>query len=262
MLYRSFHDGLNISSPPNSRMDWGLKLQPLIIAQAAADLKMEVRPNVDDAYHRRGVVGCTRDADMIFPDVGPAALETKCVFDYRDWMEKWGGGEFVPRHYEIQLQVQMMVGDGREPYKRGVIACWCAGEVSYFHREPIPDLWETIEAEATKFLAEVRDGTEPEPFGHPVELPFLSAVEHDKTKVIVSDDETLSQRAIAYAEAGRIVADANKRRDEIKAILLAAAGDAGEIRFNDGTTVEVKTQSRAGYTVEPTTFAVVKVREP
>lgn len=261
LLYRRFHDGVDISSPPNERMNWGLRLQPAIIEQAARDLKFEVRPNSDDRYHRRGSVGCTRDAEIICPDRGPGALETKCVFDYRDWMEKWGGGEFVPRHYEIQNQVQMMVGDtDGEPYRWGVIAAWVAGEVHYFERAPIPELWADVETEAARFLASVRDGDEPDPFGAPMELPFLSLIEHVAGKSIESDDVSLAQMAVAYAETGDIVSAANKRREEIKAKLLAAAGDAGEIRFNDGTVVSVKTQSRAGYEVKPTTFAVVKVR--
>ena len=103
-------------------------------AQAAEDLKLEVRPNADDTYHRRGLLGCTRDATIICPDRGPGALETKCIFDYRTWMADWGGGAFVPKPHEIQLQQQLLVGDGDDgfaaegsPYDWGVIAAWVAG---------------------------------------------------------------------------------------------------------------------------------------
>ena len=35
MLYKRFADGLDMDTSPNSRMSWGLKMQPLILAQAA-----------------------------------------------------------------------------------------------------------------------------------------------------------------------------------------------------------------------------------
>lgn len=260
MLYRRFRDGVNVDSEPNVRMDWGLKLQPLILAQAASDLKLEVSPNDGDVYHRRGLLGCTRDGDIISPDQGPGAIETKCVFDYRDWMDKWGGGEFVPRHYEIQHQVQMMVGDGLEPFRWGVIAAWVAGEVHYFNRQPIPELQTELEKEAVSFFASVKDGNEPDPFGHPIEMPFLSALERVSGKVVKLDDDKLAQAARAYAEAGEIISAGNKRREEIKAQLLAAAGDAETLQLPLGVTVSVKRQTRSAYEVKPSTFAVVKVR--
>lgn len=265
MLYKRFHDGVNISAQPNGRMEWGKKLEPLIIAQAGRDLAMEVIPNLDpdgsQHYARRGQLGCSRDAIIICPDRGLGALETKCVFEYRDWMDKWGGGEFAPRHYEIQLQVQMLVGDENgEPYKWGVIPAWIAGEIHYFERQPIPELWDALKAEAKKFLEEVAAGKEPDPFGHPIEIPALGLIERIEGKTVSVADETLAQQAKAYAEAGEIVSAANKRREEIKAQLLAAAGDAETMRLPGGVTVGVKQIKRAGYTVAPSTYATVKVK--
>src|SRR5882724_10027041 len=151
MLWQSFAKGVDIDATEDSRMSWGKKLQPLIIQQAADDLKFEVVPNADDTYHRRGLLGCTRDATIICPDRGPGALETKCVFDYRTWMADWAGGKSPPRTHEIQVQQQMLVGDpsGDEAnnfgmYKWGVIAAWVAGEVHYFERKPIYDLWDRL----------------------------------------------------------------------------------------------------------------------
>lgn len=105
-------------------MDWGTRLQPLIIEQAARDLKLDVFPC--DTYVRNGNLGCTRDAEIICPDRGPGALEVKAVFDYKTWMREWDGGNSVPRHIEIQHQTQMLVGDGKVPFSWGVIAAWVA----------------------------------------------------------------------------------------------------------------------------------------
>lgn len=262
MLYKRFHDGMNVDSAPDERMSWGTKMEPLLQQQAAADLKMEVIPNRNPdgtaTYVRRGLLGCTRDAIVICPDRGPGTLETKCVFDYRTWMDKWQGGDAPPRHYEIQTQVQMMVGD-EQPYRWGVIAAWVAGEMHYFERAPIPELWSSLESEADTFMIEVAAGFEPDPFGHPVEIPALGLIERTAQKMLVLPDIELGRLAQAYAEAGDIVSAGNKRRDEIKAKLLAAAGDAEVLKL-PGATVTVKQQTRAAYEVKPSTFAVVKVR--
>ena len=139
MLHQHFTNGMQLDKAADARMSWGLKLQPLILEQAAEDLSLEIRPNEGDIYERRGLLGCTRDAIVIDPTLGPGALETKVVFDYRDWMSAWDGGRTAPQHYEIQLQEQMLVGDGEtgEPFRWGVIAVWVAGEVHYLRRDPV-----------------------------------------------------------------------------------------------------------------------------
>src|ERR1700683_333407 len=173
MLWQRFAKGINLDSDENSRMSWGKKLQPLIIQQAAEDLKFEVIPNAQDAYVRREFLGCTRDATIICPDRGRGALETKCVFDYRTWMTDWDGGNAPPKTHEIQLQQQMLVGEN-EPYTWGVIAAWVAGDVYYFEREPIFDLWVRLKDEARAFFQSVSDRAEPDPFGAPIEVEWLT----------------------------------------------------------------------------------------
>jgi hypothetical protein len=176
MLHRRFAHGDEIHSPEHNRMDWGKRLQPLLLAAAAEDLRLEVKPNASDVYVRNARLGCTRDAEIICPDRGPGALETKCVFDSGVWMREWAGGKTPPRHHEIQLQVQMYVGDGERPFQWGVLAAWIGGEMHYFEREPILELWDEIDKEARQFFADVQAGTEPDPFGAPIESALLAKV--------------------------------------------------------------------------------------
>lgn len=233
MLWQKFAKGVSIDSEENSRMSWGKKLQPLIIQQAAEDLKFEVVPNADDTYHRRGLLGCTRDATIICPDRGPGALETKCVFDYRTWMTDWDGGNSPPKTHEIQLQQQMLVGDD-QPYTWGVIAAWVAGDIYYFEREPIVDLWRRLETEALAFFESVKANQEPDPFGAPIEVEWLTLLfPTEKGKVI---DLSADDSAAPFAEAARAYAvakegeNAGKRIAEpLRAKLLALAKDAEEV---------------------------------
>lgn len=246
MLWHRFANGMDIDPSEDSRMSWGKKLQPLIIEQAAADLRFEVHPNADDTYVRRGLLGCTRDATIICPDRGPGALETKCVFDYRTWMADWNGGKQPPRHHEIQLQQQMLVGepDG-ESYEWGVIAAWVAGEVHYFERARMPDFWAPLYQEAERFFAEVRDGREPEPFGSPVELPLLAELFPVVKGNVV--DLTAHPRAEEFAQIARAYRSEKEKEsagarmaEPLRAAVFAFAKDADEVRLPGAISVRIR----------------------
>lgn len=267
MLARHFIYGDAIDSPEHNRMDWGKKLQPLLLAQAGEDLHLEVRPNATDVYMRNGLLGCTRDAEIICPDRGPGALETKCCFDFRTWAETWHSGKELPRHIEIQTQQQMMVGDGAEPYRWGVIAVWVCGEMHYFERKPIPELWDAIRTEAQAFFDDVAAKREGEPFGDPVEMPLLNTL--FAVAPGMSIDLTTHPKARELAnQAGMMLWHAQERggheraEKAIKAMFKALLGDAEEAVLPDGVRVRQKQQSRAGYTVKPTKFTVIEAFVP
>lgn len=244
MLFQHFARGVEIDPPADARMTWGTKLQPLILQQAAEDLKLEVQPNADDAYHRRGLLGCTRDAAIICPDRGPGALETKCVFDYRTWMADWEGGKTPPRQHEIQVQQQMLVGDGAEPYRWGIIAAWVAGEVHYFERQPIDELWRRLESEADAFFADVKAGKEPDPFGAPVEIEWLVKLLPTKRGKVVdlSADvgaEPHAMKVRAYRDAKEQENAGKRTAEPLRAQLLALARDAEKVLLPGGINITI-----------------------
>jgi hypothetical protein len=239
MLYHQMLGDIPIEI--DSRMRWGLKMQPLLLAQAAEDLKLLVQPNADDHYMRRGFLGCTRDATIVCPDRGPGALETKCVFDYRTWMTDYGGGAFVPRHHELQLQQQMTVG-GEESYRWGVIAVWVAGDMHYFERKPISGLGDKLQDAAEGFLSDVRERREPEPFGVPIEVPWLQELYPCVRGQIVdrSSDLDLADAAILYRDAREQEAAGKRTADALRARLLGAALDAEEMLLGHGVKVSIR----------------------
>jgi hypothetical protein len=258
MLWRRFAKGEEAFKPTDGRMDWGKKLEPLVLAQAADDLKLEVRPNVGpdggQTYIRRGMFGCTRDADVICPERGPGACETKCVFDYRTWMQEWDGGNKVPRQHEIQVQVQMYVGDGVTPYKWGVFGVWIAGEVFYYERKPIPSFWDALDAEAARFFADVKADNEPEPFGIPVEYPLLDiAFPIDPQKVTDWRDEpdaeamAESVRMFEYHREQRLAH--TKGEDALKAKFRKTFLDSGKVLLPHGINLTLK-QNKTGVGVK------------
>lgn len=175
MLYQYLR-GVPIDIGEDARMRWGKKLQPLVLEQTAEDLKLEVTPNFDNHYvaSTHGPLGYTTDAVIHCPDRGRGAVEAKCVFDYGVWMRSWSGGQSPPRHYELQLQHQLTVGDGNEPFSWGVIAVWICGEMKYFERKRDDKVSADLIDRCNGMMRDVRDQKEPDPFGAAIELPILA----------------------------------------------------------------------------------------
>ena len=274
MLYQRFAKGIEAPRPDHNRLDWGTKMEPLLLDQAAADLRLEVITNRQadgsQIYLSRGLLGCSRDADIYDPQGGPGALETKCCFDYKILMQEWDGGKTPPRQHEIQLQQQMYVGDGTNPFEWGTIALWCGGDMTYFHRKPMPDLWETFEREAKAFFADVTAGNEPSPFGAPVEVPLLKQLFSVPTGEVVNVTEALGEaeatklaQRVVDADYQRVVRlAAEKVEKDVQAYLLGLAKDADELELPQGIRVKINRSARAGYIVKPTTVVSVKAHIP
>ena len=276
MLYQRFAKDIEAPGPDHNRLDWGTKMEPLLLEQAAADLRLEVQtnrqPDGSQIYLRRGLLGCSRDADIYDPQRGPGALETKCCFDYKILMQEWDGGKTPPRQHEIQLQQQMYVGDGLKPFEWGTIALWCGGDMTYFHRKPMPDLWETFEQEARQFFDDVAAGREPEPFGTPIEVPLLKQIFDKPTGEIINAVEALgaaeatklAQRVVDadYQRVVRLAAE--KVEEDTKAKLLAILKGADEIELPQGIRVTRKIQisNRKAQPATQTTSVVVKAHIP
>lgn len=276
MLYQRFAKDIEAPRPDHNRLDWGTKMEPLLLEQAAADLRLEVttnrQPDGTQIYVRRGLLGCSRDADIYDPQRGPGALETKCCFDYKVLMQEWDGGKTPPRQHEIQLQQQMYVGDGEKPFEWGVIALWCGGDMTYFQRKPMPDLWETFEREAAQFFDDISAGREPEPFGSPVEVPLLKQIFDKPTGEVINAVEKfgeveatkLAQR-ICDADYQRVVRlSAEKVEEKVKAELLGILKDADEIELPQGIRVTrtVQTRNNKARPASTSTAIVVKAHIP
>ena len=244
MLYHQFK-GAEIPRMASPRMEWGLKMQPLVLQQAAEDLALEIKPNQDgngEIYWRRGVVGATRDATVFTPDKGPGAFETKCCFDDNAWFNSWNNGVQPPKHAEIQLQQQMLVGDGNEPFQHGTIAVWYAGEQFYFYREPIPALWEELERRASAFLGRVKSGEEPSPTGDPKEAPILARLFNPPPEVIadLSSDQELAEMARRYEWLKREERASKKEGDRLRTMIQMKIGNFEKAILPDGIEIRLK----------------------
>lgn len=233
----------------DARMSWGKKMQPLLLEQAAADLALEVKPW--DKYLSRGVIGATRDAEIFCSDRGYGALETKCVFDYGQWMRAWDGGNTVPFDYEAQLQAQMYTGGGTTPFGWGVIAAWVCGDMYYFERKSDEAFQAAMVREAQQFLAEVREGQEPDPFGVELELPELARswgvakVPSQRDLRDFEDARDMAETARMYAYAGDQERFWKKTRAAAKAKLVGWGKGCDEMALPGGVWVNYN-KTKAG----------------
>lgn len=276
MLYQRFAKGIEAPGPDHNRLDWGTKMEPLLLEQAAADLRLEVKTNRQadgsQIYLRRGLLGCSRDADIYDPQRGPGALETKCCFDFKILMQEWDGGKTPPRQHEIQVQQQMYVGDGEKPFEWGTIALWCGGDMTYFHRKPMPDLWAKFEEEAKQFFDDVIAGRAPEPFGSPIEVPLLKQIFDKPTGEVINGTELLGEveatklaQQVCDADYQRVVRlAAEKVEESVKAKLLGLLKDADEIELPQGIRVTrtVQTRNNKAKPASQSTAIVVKAHIP
>jgi predicted phage-related endonuclease len=254
MLYQKFANKLDISRPSSDRMNWGKKLQSAIIEQVAEDKKLVVIPNITECYDWRGHLGCTVDSVIICPERGPGALEIKCVFDYNVWAATWRGGT-VPRHYEIQLQTQMLVGDGTRPYEWGMIAVWVCAKMYYFERKPIQGLWHQLLQEAELFFEQVSKRAEPDPFGAACEAPFLTALFQTRADSVLdlsNDPEHVKTAADvgAYQAFKEMRAGAERVAEEKRVKFLALAKDYAFVKLPCGVGYRVA-KSGKGKTIIP-----------
>ncbi len=270
MLLRRFIHGDEFANPEHNRMNWGTRMQPLLLQQAADDLHLKVTPNATDTYRRRGLLGCTRDAEVFCPDRGPGTLECKCVFDYGVWMEAWGGGKSPPRHVEIQTQQQMIVGDiskDRGPFKWGVIAVWVCGDMKYFERQPIPDLWVAINNEAVRFFADVDAKREGDPIGEPIERPLLDTLFAPKPGLTLDlstrpDAEELTNQVKLMRHHGEVANSSEKEKKRIEAQVRAIIGSAEVAKLLGGVEVRATRVEKKGHTVKPHSYTQIRTFVP
>lgn len=243
MLWQRMARGVDISQESDALMREGTLLQPYLLERCAEELGWIVAP--EQKYVRRGLVGCTRDATVICPDRGPGALETKCVFTAKSFMTKWGGGKIVPREYEIQLQAQMHVGDGEKPFSWGVVCSYFAGQRTFHERAYMPDFGGQLEAAAKEFFDDVANEREPDPFGVPVEIPWLNelfpVIEGSYVDLRESAEGEELKECARRLERSRAAA---REQDAHRAVLLGAAKDASKMLLPDGVIVNISAKQK------------------
>lgn len=252
-------------------MDWGLELQPLILKSTGRDLAIEIDANTGDRYVRRGMFGYTADGWSNKPDVGRGVIECKCVFNFQSWVSKsdegWDGGRKMPKHVEVQTQVQMMCGDGKEPFKWGVVAVWHNAEVEYFNLTPNPEAWEAFERIGAAFLDDVMKNDPGQPFGDPSEMALIQKMFEPKPgKVLDLRDDprgtAIAHQVTQFEYHKREKRMHSKGETACKNSLAALIADNEMMLLPFEITVRSRRVARKGYPVDPTEYNVLTATVP
>lgn len=236
MLYQHFKSGMPLDAEENERMSAGRFLEPGILAWTAAQMRLDVVPNATYARHPSLPIGCTQDADVIDPALGPGVVDAKNV-DSWVWRSQWSE-EFAPPHIEIQVQVQMMVKGATW----GCIAALVGGnDLKLYRRVPNVELQQAIEQAALQFFVDLKEGREPDPLGAAVELPgILFLYPEVRPGVIISTDDLDAGDLVAeYQDVSARRLELEKIEKATKAKILGMARDA-EILNVPGCEVTVK----------------------
>jgi hypothetical protein len=187
------------------------------------------------------------------------------VFDYSTWMRDWDGGKRVPRWYELQMQTQLTVGDGAEPFRWGMFAVWCCGEMHYMERELNPMVAKDLHDQAVSMLARVHNGDEPDPFGSALELPLLDKL------LPIAKGKTLDLReepeAKKYAELGKMLQqfrkDANfyqKAAEDARNKLRTLARDNETVLLPYGVTIKLAARSMKEHVRKASSWTAIDVK--
>lgn len=192
LLFQHFANGMPLEVDADERMDWGTKLEAVILHATAAKLRADVipHPQVDYLRHPSLPIGCTPDGYVLDPQRGLGFVEAKNI-DYLRWRDTWTDTEAAP-HVEAQHQTQLAIPHPEfGAPKWGVIAALVGGnDLRLYPRDVLPDVQAQIAAKARSFLDTVREKKEPPIAGRAMEIEGLhwAIPRVDRHKILREED--------------------------------------------------------------------------
>jgi putative phage-type endonuclease len=234
---------------------WGNILEPAICEEYAAQTSRRIIDHGRYAVRKSEtcpVMLCTLDREVHADNKdGPGCMDAKNVGAYR--LDEWKDG--APLYYQVQLQHQMEVTG----WRWGSLACliggntfrWCDVErneafIELLRRKCV-EFWRLVETrtppevDGTASTAETLRKLFPKDSGETVALPG-EAVHWDHE----------------YAQACEEIAGATQRKDEAKAKLIVALGEATFGVLPSGGRWSYKAQTKAQYVVKESTTRVLR----
>lgn len=208
----------------NDRMLWGQRLETVIAQGIAEDQGWKIRKMSE--YVRMPGLRLGASFDFSVEDLN-AHLEVKSV-DSLAFKEGWlaeGDDIEAPPHIEIQVQHQMLVS-GREQAFIGALVG--GNRVVLLERKANPAVQNAIKAQAALFWAQVDKGEAPAP-DFTRDSDFICNLYQSTTagKVIdATEDKTLCSLLDEYRETSEAAKALSLKKDELKARILMAVGDA------------------------------------
>jgi predicted phage-related endonuclease len=236
----------NIASPDltdNERAEWGLRLEPAIIAAASHRYGYQLEETPRRLSNGRGLGG---HPDQLASDErGPGIIEIKTA----DWLVFKHWGDEPPEHYLLQAMAYAGLA-GRK---------WCdiivlvgGNRLERFCYDFRPKIYGEIERRVEAFWQSV-EANDPPPADYTRDLETITDLYREGTEEVVdlTADNLAHEAAAAFLFAKEARLEAEKREDAAKAELLDKLGAASVAKLN-------------GFSVRATTVAAIpeRVAEP
>lgn len=235
MLHQWALGRINLDVGENERMAWGKRLERVILDAAAEELKAEVH-DVQQYLTAPGFrIGCTVETLCFHPEWGRGVIEAKNV-DWLQWRDNWTETA-APPHIEMQLQIEMLVGNGEQPAAWGAIACLVGGnDLRLYRREFNADFIVEADLEVMQFFADVDADEAPPVAGAAVEVPFINELwpAEERAEPLMLNDEEWSRTLLEYDHARTDRLNAQKVEDAAKAKLLGKCSGYADVRLPGG----------------------------
>lgn len=239
--------------------DVGLLLEAKVLDMAQADLGTIIRPTEANPlqFELPGTMLKASLDGLRQNPKQPVDAKTSGLFSRLG--PEWGDDDTdeVPASYIVQLHCQMMCLG--EDVQRGYVAALLGGRG--FKLYPIDrneKVCKAIIAGAAKFWQHVVDRTPP-----PDSVPsaeVLKAVRRVPSKIIDLTEEQVPLVA-AWLDAQKAAGEAEKRKKDAQAMVIAALGDAEAAHCGALGAVTFFEESRDGYEVKPYKFRQLRLRK-
>ena len=204
----------------NERIEWGVRLEPAIIAAAADRYSYELEPTPKHLSNGQGLGGHP-DRLAICPERGPGILEVKTV----DRLIRKQWGDEPPLHYLLQAQAYAGLA-GR---------AWCdiivlvgGNSLERFTYEFRPKVYADIERRVVEFWQSVRANDPPQPdLGRDGDTLVQVLGEPTEEVIDLRHDNAADDLAINFIMAKQARDEAIQGMQEAKTALLMKIGSAG-----------------------------------
>lgn len=247
--------GLVPDSEDNEFLEWGRRLEPIILGAYADKTGRKVTPNAAQkllALAEHPFVTATLDADVVDDKLGMGVLEAKTTNAFRG--DEWA--ESIPAHYQVQLQHQMLV-TGRS---WGSAAVLIGGNCFRYADLPRHEAFiqEVLLPALAEFWQRVLDRDPPEPDSSKSAMRALAALyPKDTGEIIELDGSFIDLDTERQQLLGRIK-ELQREKDELDARLKGALKDASMGVLPNGVRFTYRTAARKGYIVEDSECRVLR----
>jgi len=241
----------------NAAMRWGNRLEPYVIedwAELNCAEVLECQKRIQ--WSDDPPLVATLDAVVEMPDGTICPLEAKTTTSRND--ELGEGGDELPTRWIIQAQAQMAA--------LGATECRFAvlvdqHDLRQFKVERDQAIIDKIVAKAREFWHYVESDTVPPADWYEVDERLNRHRWLPELGVPVELPADIAERWRDYEEIGRSIRLLEERRDGLKADVIAAMGDSRRGLLGDGRELVVSVVERAGYTVGPKSYPVLRARK-